>query len=370
MKLYNHYETILDIPAQRTEYILGSDLLENVHTLLAPKKADSFLVLTDETVFTLFGLKFISSLKKLGKPVTTSIIKPGERQKDIIKIPKIVSPYFERGFNRQSCLISLGGGVITDLGSFIASILLRGISCINIPTTLLGQVDAAIGGKTGVDIWLPNKSMYKNMLGTIKQPNMVISDAGLLKTLLPKEIKSGLGEMFKYFVGWGKPTISQLNALKTPLGCPHDAPGVEEIAKTISLCQKIKLDSIDQDPFDSLGIREKLNLGHTVGHALEGLKDVKLSHGKAVVLGIIVVARISVLLKLLDPQIEKQIKDLTKKLGFTTAVQGVNKSDILSAMLHDKKGGTFVLIHNIGKLESRMRVKSSIIEKALEEILV
>ena len=134
----------------------------------------------------------IASLENLGKPIVISIIPPGEKEKSLTSISRIIKPFFQQGFDKNACLISLGGGVVTDLGGFLASIMLRGISCIHIPTTLLGQIDAAIGGKTGVDFWVLKKSMFKNMIGTFHQPRLVISDIDTLATLPQKEIFNGL----------------------------------------------------------------------------------------------------------------------------------------------------------------------------------
>lgn len=352
---------------QQTDYIVGFDLLDNLHrfTQLKEKNFSSFLLLSDKTVFQLYGQKVFSSLKKLGKPIINSFIDPGEKSKNLTMLPKIIKPFIQKGFDRKSCLISLGGGIVTDIGGFLASIFLRGIPNINIPTTLLGQVDAAIGGKTGVDFWLSKKLMYKNMIGTFKQPNMVISDIETLTTLPEKEIINGLGEMVKYWIGWGKPIPKQLFLVKS-----SSIKNLMELANIISTCQQLKVEVIQQDPFEKLRLRQKLNLGHTIGHAIEGATKGSLSHGQAVARGLVACAKISFLKGLLSENNKNKIEAVIQKLDLPVNSGQVDKELILDALRLDKKGGTFVLIRDIGMLKVGVKVEKEIIYKVLKEIIV
>lgn len=366
MTRYSQFTINIKTQTIKTGIILGLGLVENLSNLkeLKRKKFSSFLLLTDKTIFSLVGKKVVDSLKATGKPVISSIIDPGENMKSIDKIPAVVKPFFNHGFDRNSCLIALGGGVITDLGGFIASLLLRGITHVNIPTTLLGMVDAAIGGKTGVNFHLNNKQILKNMLGTIKQPDLVINDISLLRSLPPREYKSGLGEIIKYWIGWGKPTLLDIKKLQSN---PVDQILLE---KVISTCQKIKSDLIQKDPFDVMGIREKLNLGHTIGHALEGSKRTKLTHGEAVALGLIASLKISVLSKLLTKNKHDEIIQNIKDLDFTISIKGVNKNMILKSVKSDKKNGMFVLVKDIGDIVTKQKVNEKNIKIALNEIIL
>lgn len=376
----------IHLPVQSTDYITGSDLLANLHLLdqLKNNNYSSFLLLTDNNIFNLYGERVITSLKKLNKPVITSLVVPGEKSKDLSVIPKIVKPFFQKGFDRKAAVVALGGGVITDLGGFIASILMRGIDAIYLPTTLLGQIDAAIGGKTGVDLFLPDSFMLKNMLGTIVQPKMVISDVDVLLTLPKREILNGLGEMTKYWVGWKSPTPEQMKTIKAPLGWQAEVttqamipPMAEELVTTISLCQKIKIDIIQKDPFEKTGLRHKLNLGHTIGHAVEGAVKGKLSHGNAVAIGLVAAAWISVKKKMLSEEIFRQISNTLTILGLPTKIifsqYSITRSDLVSAVNKtlklDKKGGTFVLIDDIGKLQTGVSVEEKIVQQVLTEII-
>ncbi len=363
-------KTIINMPVQTTDYIIGSNLLANLHKLKQFRKNNysSFLLLSDRSIFNLYGEKVVTSLRKLDKPVITSLIEPGEKYKDLSVIEKIVQPYFQHGFDRNTALVALGGGVITDLGGFIASILLRGIDAVYLPSTLLCQIDAAIGGKTGVDLSLSDGIMLKNMLGTIVQPKIVISDVDTLLTLPKKEILNGLGEMTKYWAGWGIPTIRQLNTIASLAS----TPGVErdELIKIVSICQEIKINIVQKDPYEKLGLRQKLNLGHTIGHAIEGSSADKICHGQAVAIGLAAISKLSVLKGLLTKNTYNQIIMQLKKLGLPTTISGIEKQKVLQVLKHDKKGGTFVLIKDIGKLQTGVRVETELIEKVLAEVIL
>lgn len=365
------FQTKIVPEIQRTDYFIGSDLLVNLDKVevLKAKKFSSFLILSDTTIFKIYGERVISSLEKFGKPIITSLVQPGEKHKVLTEITELIAPYIKAGVDRKSCLVALGGGVITDLGGFIASVLLRGIEVIYLPTTLLGQIDAAIGGKTGVDL-ISNDLLLKNMIGTIKQPLAVFSDIDTFSTLPEKEILNGLGEMMKYWVGWGKPTPQQMKTIKTPQGWTKNSPGVEELVKTITLCQRIKIDIIQKDPLETKGLREKLNLGHTIGHAIEGASNGKLSHGEAVSIGLAAAARISVLKRFLTPDKYSLIIATLKSLNLPTTVSNIKKQTVSQALKQDKKGGTFVLIKDIGSITTGEKVDLQLINQVLSEIII
>lgn len=363
MDIYSQVDTNVTIPAQKTNYLVGSGLLDNLHDIINKQGINysSFLILADKKVFEIIGETIISSLQKLGKPIIISQIESSEYIKEIDQITKIVKPYFHIGFDRNACLISLGGGVANDIGGFIASILLRGIDSIYIPTTLLSQVDAAIGGKTGVN-FVDKNMLYKNMLGSFYQPKLVISDTDTIKTLPEKELASGLGEVIKYWVGWGKPEINEISKIK-------NQKYKKILSKIIIECQKIKLEIIQKDPFETKGERQKLNLGHTIGHAIEGAANGKLSHGQAVSIGLAAAAKISLKMKIMNENIYKLIIRNITSLGLPTTATQIDIIDVLKALRLDKKGGSFVLIKDIGKLVTKVDVKSKIINKVLKEII-
>ena len=211
MKIHSIKINKIKTPVKSTVYISGDNLVENLHNIAELDLAGygKFLILSDKNVYSVYGKKLINSLNKLGKELIISIINPGEKSKTLNLIPSVIAPFFAKGFGRNACMISLGGGVVTDIGGFLSSVLLRGIHSVHIPTSLLGQVDAAIGGKSGVDFWYES-SMYKNMIGKIEQPDAVITDISTLFSLPSPEIINGLGEILKYWVAFGIPDIKKI----------------------------------------------------------------------------------------------------------------------------------------------------------------
>lgn len=359
------FKTIIAQSEQTTAYFIGSALLGNLHKIkeLKEQNISSFLLLSDTIIFNLYGKKVVSSLEKLGKKVTTSLILPGEKQKNFSAVYLLTEPFFKAGFDKNACLVALGGGVITDLGGFVASILLRGIPAIYLPTTLLGQIDAAIGGKTGVDIVQGENLMLKNMIGTITQPRLVISDLDTLGTLPRKEILNGLGELVKYWIGWGTPDQNQLSKVENGRDKTTLSDCIEE-------CQKIKLNLVQQDPLDTKGIRQKLNLGHTIGHAIEAASGGKLSHGQAVSIGLVATAKISFLKGFLPEESYQKIVSQLKQLGLPTGIKNINKYKVNQALKLDKKAGTYVLIRDIGNLVTGINVEKELVNQVLEEVIL
>ena len=348
--------------------VTGYDLLTSLDKIIANADINpgSFLILIDKTISDLYKDKILKSLSRLDKPLTLSIIEAGERQKDILKIPNIIKPFFAQAFDRKSCLVSIGGGVVSDIGGVLSSIMLRGISSIFMPTTLLAQIDAAIGGKNGVDLFIENGNMLKNMLGTFKQPDLVICDVKFLKTLPEHEIISGLGEMAKYYLGWGTPSKEELMGFRDLIKS-NNWKGAGNI---IHHCQKIKTAITLSDPFEQSGIRQKLNLGHTIGHAVEAVANGELSHGQAVGIGLIAAAKISLLKGLLPENKFAEIRNTILQLGLPVSVSNINKNAVLNALKFDKKDGTFILIKDIGKIIAQIDVEQHIIKQALDEIII
>ncbi|MCL4339488.1 3-dehydroquinate synthase [Patescibacteria group bacterium] len=364
------YQTVHSVKNEETTLLMGSDILGNLHQLpdINSPEYSSFLLFADKNVFDIYGRKLVSSLKKTGKKVFVSLFDHGEKDKNLISVTKMIKPFISAGIDRKACLISFGGGVASDIGGFIASILLRGISSINLPTSLLAQTDAAIGGKSGVDLWLPDGTMAKNMIGSFRQPREVITDIDTLSTLPRKELLNGLGEMAKYAIGWDIPAKNQLQKLAK--GNFTDKSLLMEI---VFSCQKLKAEIIRKDPLDILGEREKLNFGHTVGHGVEGASKGRLSHGEAVSIGIAAAAKVSLLLGLLDNKDYLFLIDFLKKLNLPVRINGLVEGDILKLIGLDKKAGRFVLIKNPFRkncLVIKDSVEKKLLEKALEYILI
>jgi 3-dehydroquinate synthase len=283
-------------------------------------------------------------------------IKPGEEHKDIATCLKVWQELSDLGADRKSLLLNLGGGVVTDLGGFVASTYKRGIDFINIPTTLLAMVDASIGGKTGVDL-----GALKNQVGVINQPKMVLIFPNFLETLEERQLNSGFAEMLKHGL------ISDSNYW-TELNNDNNFSNPEYIQKSVV----IKNEVVQQDPTEQ-GIRKKLNFGHTIGHAIESyfLKNPELEtllHGEAIAVGMILEAyfshEISGLSKVDLNEIKTAFLKHFKKVTFSSDDIEV----IVDLLKHDKKNShgniNFVLLPEIGSTILDVKVPGDLFQKA------
>ena len=260
-----------------------------------------------------------------------------EAHKTIDTVMEICRWLLEQGADRDALVLAVGGGVTTDMAGFAASIYKRGVRYANVPTTLLSMVDAAIGGKTGV-----NLDGYKNLLGVIRQPEFTAIFPEALETLPEREFRSGLAEMLKTFI------------IKNPKGAYERALAAgKELAELIQLAAGIKQEIVEKDEFES-GLRRRLNLGHTFAHAIEWWKPGKFTHGEAVAIGMVQAARISEKLGIAEEAgLADRIAADLKACGLPTELP-CPVEELLPAILKDKKaeGGriNFVLPVKIGKV--------------------
>ncbi|WP_338600103.1 3-dehydroquinate synthase [Sulfolobus tengchongensis] len=222
-------------------------------------------------------------IKYLSDPYLISI-EDGENAKDLSNIMLLVNELFERNFDRSDYIIAVGGGTVTDIAGFVASIYLRGINLVNVPTTFLGMVDAAIGGKNGV-----NFNNIKNIIGTFYQPTMIISDLTFLETLPTEELKKGLAEVIKYGLTLDKELYDFLSLNKDEV-LNKDKLVLEELIYRSTID---KLAVVKEDERETRGIRIVLNFGHTIGHAIEAGSGFKVPHGYAISVGMVCEAKIA-----------------------------------------------------------------------------
>ncbi len=296
-------------------------------------------------------------VSKLGlEPDAVYVIKPGEEHKHIGTCSLVWEWLSDQGADRNSLLINLGGGVLTDLGGFVASTFKRGIDFINVPTTLLSMVDASVGGKTGVDL-----GPLKNQIGVINQPVMVLIFPIFLKTLEARQVKSGFAEMLKHGL------IMDLNYWKA-LQNTEDFANTACIQKSIA----IKNDVVNQDPTEK-GLRKILNFGHTLGHAIESyfldsVDKPTLLHGEAIAIGMILEGYLSHELKGLSKLSLEEIKKTFLK-HFKRVEFSQEDIDIVQELLiYDKKNShgqvNFVLLQTIGKAVTDVKVPENLLRKA------
>ena len=330
-----------------------SNILEN----LCPTKV---FVLTDTNTKTHCLELFLKNVPFNIVPEVLTI-SAGERHKTISTSVALWSELSEKGADRRSLLINLGGGVVTDLGGFVASSFKRGIEFINIPTSLLAMVDASIGGKNGVDL-----GMLKNQIGVVNNPRFVIVDPTFLNTLPKQEITSGFAEMLKHALIDSKDYWEQLQGF--------DITNLKNTQNLIWKSIEIKNKIVTQDPKE-LGARKVLNFGHTLGHAIESYcldnkSRPSLVHGEAIAIGIVLATYISSTLVGFD---KNKLVSVTAYILASFKKQTFNKQDIesiITLLKHDKKNKAgavlFVLLETFGKTHINKEVPNSLIKEAFD----
>ena len=311
---------------------------------IVPHDARVF-VLTSPTIRRYWAKPLKKSFRKSKRDVEFLVMPDGERAKTLANLEKLAEQMVRTGADRQSVLLALGGGVVGDVGAFLASIFMRGVPVVQIPTTLLAQVDSAIGGKTGV-----NLKAGKNLIGTFHQPLAVLVDPDVLETLPEREYRSGLFEAMKYGV-IRNPAIFDLMEQHRDKLLKRDGELLETL---IAECIRVKADVVSADEREG-GERRILNFGHTVGHALEAETGYKrLLHGEAVGWGMIAAAAIGERMELTGKQTARRIVDLVQAYGPLPKIN-VNASRVFKRLLVDKKtvGGVphFILATAIGKVK-------------------
>lgn len=272
--------------------------------------------------------------------VTTLEVPDGEACKSTDWLLRIWEHLQERGFDRHDTIVALGGGSVSDLAGFAASTYLRGLNLVIVPTSLLAQVDAAIGGKTAV-----NLPAGKNLAGTYFFPKAVLADQEMLSTVPRKQVMSAIGEILKYAMI--EETVAKNSDYEmgpTPLidvlekiikdGFEIEDPGISGL---ITSCIKMKLYIVARDPREA-NLRRILNLGHTVGHALEKVGDFKLSHGEAVGIGLVQTTKLAVSQKRIEKAAVERVKEILIRAELPHELpKGINKEELVSTMAHDKK---------------------------------
>lgn len=316
-------------PSARYEAFVGSGALEQAGVLLDPLiSGRRVAVVTDTVVGPLYADSLVASLQRAGFVVHTLAVDAGEPSKCWSRAGQIVEWLAECGLDRTDTLVALGGGVVGDLGGFCAAVYLRGIGFVQVPTTLLAQVDSSIGGKTGVDL-----SAGKNLAGAFIQPLCVIADTSTLATVPESEWKSGLGEVVKSAVLDGEDFLSWLEASADDL-LARQSTAVDEMVRR---CIAFKAGVVGADEREA-GIRESLNLGHTLGHAIEREAGYgTVPHGIAVAEGTRFALHLSAARKGIDASFGERIQRLLDRLGMFRMADIGAPDALRLAMSSDKK---------------------------------
>lgn len=343
---------------------IAQGLLERVGQLCRDRlpSARNSVVVTSEAIYNIHGNELTKSLDEAGFDVNLAIVPDGEEAKSWSSAEELIGEMLELGLDRQSLVIAFGGGSVGDLSGFVASIFLRGVSIVHVPTTLLAQVDSSIGGKAAI-----NHPKGKNLVGSFHQPSLVVSDLCLLSTLPKREILSGLGEVVKHGVIADPDLFKFVEDNSEELSNAHP----EALAFVVSRSVTIKARLIELDEMETKGMRAILNYGHTVGHALEILTNLELRHGEAVALGMDIASRISERLGHIKNVDVVRQRWLLEKLGFKLKPPILDPENLIDIMHSDKKaeGGSikFVLPTGIGRPPVLRTVPEKLIHQVLEE---
>ncbi len=342
--------------------IIGDGIINQLEHYFDFSGYSAVVLITDSGVKRLYGQSVTKALEATGKKVSLFTLPLGERAKSLSTVERGYRFLLENNIDRKGLICALGGGVVGDVGGYIASTYLRGIDYIQLPTTLLAQVDSSIGGKVGV-----NFSGKKNMVGSFYQPSAIIGDVALLKSLPPAERRNGLAEVIKYGLAMDEELFRILDQKE---GKEFNTAELKDI---VMRCCRLKAGIVEVDETERSGQRAILNFGHTVGHALEAAtKFHTLSHGEAVAIGMVAAVRISQQVGMLDQSDVPSIESLLLKFGLPTYCRGVNPDDLITAIRFDKKttlGQTgWVLLKGMGKGVINQPVDEAVVRKVLMEI--
>ncbi len=352
-------------PSGRYPIYIGRGLRHEVGARLAgnPYTRSAFIV-TDEHVAPLYGEDLVSSLSTAGFTAHLVVVPAGEEHKNLNTVQDLYNAFLDRGIDRSTPVLALGGGVVGDMTGYAAATVLRGVPFIQVPTTLLAMVDASVGGKTGVDM-----PQGKNLVGAFKFPDMVIVDTETLQTLPREEVACGMAEVIKHGLIADPGLLEMVSA-------PEE---VRDWPSLVARAVQVKIDVVEQDPFEQ-GRRAVLNLGHTFAHALERVANYKLRHGFAVGLGLIAAARLAVLLGDAREELVDTVIDALRTAHLPLCWSDLDApgstpipSHVWEAMWTDKKRRgkalRFIIPCEPGRVIVRSDVPKSLVLQALDVIL-
>lgn len=318
----------------------------------------SVALIVDENLFPLHGASVESILQEAGFKVFTITVPAGETTKSIGSLGPILSKMAQAKLDRRSAVIALGGGVVGDLAGFVASIYLRGVPFVQIPTSLLAMVDSSVGGKTGVN--LPEG---KNLVGAFYQPDLVIVDLDFLKTLPPREYAAGMAEVIKYGVIADRSLFNSLSSVNN-----------ENRGQMIQRCIEIKAEIVAKDEKETLGFRALLNFGHTLGHAIENVAGYGvLLHGEAIAIGMRAAAHLSEELAGMSSEEVALIESMIAHHHLPLKTEGLSFEAIRTAMGTDKKvkagKNRWILSRKIGEAHLTDAVSSTSLDRVMKLVL-
>ena len=336
---------------------IGSGLLDRLHQFVAPLAPTSITIVTNEVVAPLYAERARCALAGMASATTVVQLPDGERHKQWASVAHVLDSLVQARADRRGVILALGGGVVGDIAGFAASIYMRGVRYVQVPTTLLSQVDSSVGGKTGI-----NHPAGKNLIGSFHQPSAVVSDTDTLKTLPPRELSAGLAEVLKHGLVADADYFERMVAALDSLRAGDGGALGEAIAGS---CE-IKASIVARDEKEA-GERALLNLGHTFGHAIEAMTGYSCwLHGEAVGCGLVLAAQLSRAVGSLAASDAHRIRAAVAGAGLPTRIDGLSASGAIEAMRGDKKteaGETrFIVIDRIGKASQRSVPRQALLE--------
>ena len=340
--------------------LLGANMTNTLGEVLRAHKIPARIaIVTDKNVAHLHLAPLTKTLRQNNFDVTEIIIPAGERQKSLDRATALYAKLHRSSFTRNDALLAFGGGVVGDVTGFVAATYRRGMPYIQMPTTLLAQVESALGGKTGV-----NFGERKNLIGAFHQPALIFSDVGYLFTLPQREIISGLGEALKYAY-LSKDMFSFLDKHLERL-LERDP---ELLQESVMRCNELKAEMIEGDEREALpsGGRMVLNLGHTIGHALESLSKYKLRHGEAVLLGLRWELEIAKEAKILDQASGKKLEQLLARIHFQPRLPFLRMTELMRKIFGQNTQAKFTLPRSIGVVAAK-HIDASLVHDVLHKI--
>jgi 3-dehydroquinate synthase len=356
----------VDLKNNRYSIVIGHGILGEIPKFIRPLGlGKDAVVISHPSIQRLYGVKLSAALKKCGYTVKIFNVPEGETSKSAsyaLRLLKAISVY---DVDKNIFIVALGGGVVGDLAGFVAALYKRGVPYIQVPTTLLAQIDSSIGGKTAIDL-----ETGKNLVGAFYQPRLVLADTKVLKTLSLRQVRNGLAEAIKYGIIGDAKLFSYIEANHKKFLRGE----IKVLNFIVRRCAQIKARVVSSDEKETKGLRTVLNFGHTVGHAVEaaGRYD-QYHHGESVGLGMRVAARIAVSLGLLSLAEELRINQLISSVGLPQKITGVRLKKILDLMRHDKKffagHNRFVLVHKIGQAVVVRDIPEKIVIQAIKAYL-
>ena len=355
-------KVIVNTASNRYPVFIGSNIFKELPGLIKkyslPKRV---FVILDKNVERIYGPSIKKIINGFADKKYFLVLSASERIKSFKTLEQIFTRLYEEKFGRDTLLISIGGGTISDVAGFAASTYMRGISLIHIPTTLLSAVDSSIGGKTGI-----NFNEAKNLIGSFYQPSFVLIDTNFLKSLPEEELISGFGEVIKY-------SYLTDSVLYSKLLTDYDSllnRNLKFFDTIVYDSVKIKSAVVSEDEFEISGLRKILNLGHTFAHAFESNSAYRISHGRAVIAGVVSALSISFKMGLINEKQLNYMLELPLKFKSHIQLKKFNEKEVFRLMNYDKKNREgkikFVLIKNFGEILIDVEADRKLITKALK----